>query len=93
MNECAVSNTIGSNAVFSFCLKNKIKLTYSAASANCNRGDDKNLSPHAFTKAKNLERFDNLKKWFNFKFEILYFIMFYGLNNLDWKYGYSNWYF
>ena len=76
MNECIDSNTIGSNAVFSFCLKNKIKLIYSATSASIgNRGDDKNLSPYAFTKAKNLELLDNLKKWFNFKFEILYLVM------------------
>ena len=79
MNECIDSNTIGSNAVFSFCLKNKIKLIYSATSASIgNRGDDKNLSPYAFTKAKNLELLDNLKKWFNFKFEILYFYNVYG---------------
>ena len=79
MNECIESNTIGSNAVFSFCLKNKIKLIYSATSASIgNRGDDKNLSPYAFTKAKNLELLENLKKWFNFKFEILYFYNVYG---------------
>ena len=28
MSECLDSNTIGSNAVFNFCLKNKIKLIY-----------------------------------------------------------------
>ena len=79
MNECIDSNTIGTNAVFSFCLKNKIKLIYSATSASIgNRGNDKNLSPYAFTKAKNLELLDNLKKWFNFKFEILYFYNVYG---------------
>ena len=62
MNECINSNTIGSNAVFNFCLKNKIKLIYSATSANLgNKGNDKNLSPYAFTKAKNLELLENLK--------------------------------
>ena len=56
MNECIESNSIGSNAVFNFCLKNKLKLIYSATSASLgNKGDDKNLSPYAFTKAKNLE--------------------------------------
>ena len=30
MNECINSNTIGSNEVFNFFLKNKIKLIYSA---------------------------------------------------------------
>ena len=79
MNECISSNTIGSNEVFNFCLSNKIKLIYSATSASIgNQGSDKNLSPYAFTKAKNLELLENLKKWFNFKFEIIYFYNVYG---------------
>ena len=79
MNECIESNSIGSNAVFNFCLKNKIKLIYSATSASLgNKGDDKNLSPYAFTKAKNLELLENLKKWFNFKFEVIFFYNVYG---------------
>ena len=79
MNECINSNTIGSNAVFNFCLSNKIKLIYSATSASIgNKGDDENLSPYAFTKAKNIEFLENLKKWFNFKFEIIYFYNVYG---------------
>ena len=79
MNECINSNTIGSNEVFNFCLSNKIKLMYSATSASIgNYGNDKNLSPYAFTKTKNLELLENLKKWFNFKFEILYFYNVYG---------------
>ena len=62
MNKCINSNTIGSNAVFDFCLKNKIKLIYSATSASLgNKGKDKNLSPYAFTKSKNLEFLENLK--------------------------------
>ena len=68
MNECIDSNNVGSNAVFNFCLKNKIKLIYSATSASLgNKGNDKNLSPYAFSKSKNLELLENLKKWFNFK--------------------------
>ena len=79
MNECINSNTIGSNEVFNFCLSNKIKLVYSATSANIgNKGNDKNLSPYAFTKAKNLELLENLKKWFNFKYEVIYFYNVYG---------------
>ena len=79
MNECLNSNTIGSNAVFNFCLKNKIKLIYSATSASLgNKGDDKNLSPYAFSKAKNLELLENLKKWFGFKYEVIYFYNVYG---------------
>ena len=79
MNECLDSNTIGSNAVFNFCLKNKIKLIYSATSASLgNNGNDKNLSPYAFSKSKNLELLENLKKWFNFKYEVIYFYNVYG---------------
>ena len=79
MNECINSNSIGSNAVFNYCLKNNIKLIYSATSASLgNGGKDKNLSPYAFTKAKNLELLENLKKWFNFKYEVIYFYNVYG---------------
>jgi len=79
MNECIESNTIGTNSVFNFCLENNIKLIYSATSATLgNNGDDKNLSPYAFTKAKNLEHLENLKKWFKFKYEVIYFYNVYG---------------
>ena len=78
-DECYQSNSIGSQAVFKFCLDNKIKLIYSATSASLgNSGNDKNLSPYAFTKSKNLELLENLKKWFNFKFEIIFFYNVYG---------------
>ena len=79
MDECILSNSIGTHAVFNFCLSNKIKLVYSATSASIgNKGKDKNLSPYAFTKAKNLEMLENLKNWFKFKYEILYFYNVYG---------------
>ena len=84
MNECLSSNTVGSNAVFNFCLKNKIKLVYSATSASLgNKGDDKNLSPYAFSKAKNLELLENLKKWFGFKYEVIYFYNVYGPHQIS----------
>ena len=79
MDKCINSNSIGSHAVFNFCLSNKVKLIYSATSASIgNNGRDKNLSPYAFTKAKNLEMLENLKKWFSFKYEIIYFYNVYG---------------
>ena len=84
MNTCINSNTIGSSEVFNFCLENKIKLIYSATSASIgNNGNDKNLSPYAFSKSKNLELLENLKKWFNFKFEIIYFYNVYGPNQIQ----------
>ena len=78
-DKCFESNSIGTQAVFKFCLNNKIKLIYSATSASLgNRGQDKNLSPYAFSKSKNLEMLENLKKWFNLKFEIIFFYNVYG---------------
>ena len=88
-DECYKSNSIGSNAVFKFCLENKIKLIYSATSATLgNYGDDKNLSPYAFTKSKNLELLENLKKWFNFRYEVIYFYNVYGpghIKEVQWQ--------
>jgi UDP-glucose 4-epimerase len=82
-DKCFNSNSTGSNEVFKFCLENKIKLIYSATSASLgNNGNDKNLSPYAFTKSKNLEYLENLKKWFNFKFEVIYFYNVYGPNQI-----------
>jgi len=82
-DECFKSNSIGTKAVFKFCLDNKIRLIYSATSASLgNAGMDKNLSPYAFTKSKNLELLENLKSWFNFKFEIIYFYNVYGPNHI-----------
>ena len=78
-DRCYDSNSIGTKAVFKFCLENKIKLIYSATSASLgNKGNDKDLSPYAFTKAKNLELLENLKKWFKFRYEVIYFYNVYG---------------
>ncbi len=83
-DKCFVSNSIGSQKVFKFCLENKIKLVYSATSASLgNGGTDRNLSPYAFTKSKNLELLENLKKWFNLKIEVVYFYNVYGQNQIE----------
>ena len=79
MNQCIDSNFLGSHAIFNFCLRNNIKLIYSATSASLgNKGKDKNLSPYAFTKAQNLEMLENFKKYSKFKYEIIYFYNVYG---------------
>ena len=79
INECFSSNIEGSSNVFNFALKNKIRLIYSATSASLgNKGEDMNLSPYAFSKAKNLQLLENLKKWFNFRYEVVYFYNVYG---------------
>ena len=79
INQCFSSNIEGSLNVFNFSLKHKTKLIYSATSASLgNSGKDMNLSPYAFTKAKNLELLENFKKWFNFRYEVVYFYNVYG---------------
>ena len=83
-DKCYQSNSIGSKSVFKFCLDNDIKLIYSATSASFgNKGNDKNLSPYAFTKSKNLELLENLKKWFNFKYEVIFFYNVYGPRQIN----------
>ena len=79
INECFSSNIEGTSNVFNFALKNKIRLIYSATSASLgNSGKDMNLSPYAFSKSKNLELLENLKKWFTFRYEVIYFYNVYG---------------
>jgi UDP-glucose 4-epimerase len=79
IKECISSNIEGSSSVFNFALKNKIRIVYSATSASLgNKGEDMNLSPYAFSKAKNLELLENLKNWFNFRYEVIYFYNVYG---------------
>ena len=79
INECFSSNIEGSSNVFNFALKNKIRLIYSATSASLgNNGQDMNLSPYAFSKSKNLELLENFKRWFNFRYEVVYFYNVYG---------------
>jgi UDP-glucose 4-epimerase len=79
IDDCFSSNIEGSLNVFNFALKNKIRLIYSATSASLgNKGKDMNLSPYAFSKAKNLELLENLRKWFGFRYEVIYFYNVYG---------------
>ena len=79
INECLTSNIEGSSNVFSFALKNKIRIVYSATSASLgNKGEDMNLSPYAFSKSKNIELLENFKKWFDFRYEVIYFYNVYG---------------
>ena len=78
-DKCFSSNICGTSNVFYFCLKNKIKIIYSATSASLgNKGNDQNLSPYAFTKSKNLQLLNQLNKWFGLSYEALYFYNVYG---------------
>lgn len=79
LDKCFAYNISGTSSVFYFCLKNKIKIIYSATSASLgNKGNDKSLSPYAFTKSKNLQLLFHLNKWFGLSYEALYFYNVYG---------------
>jgi UDP-glucose 4-epimerase len=70
---------LGTFSVVKFCSDNKIKLIYSASSSKFgNKGKDENLSPYSWTKSKNIELIENYNKWFDLRYEILYFYNVYG---------------
>jgi len=82
-DDCFNSNISGTSNVFYFCLKNKIKIVYSATSASLgNKGNDQSLSPYAFTKSKNLQLLNYLNKWFGLSYEALYFYNVYGSGHI-----------
>ena len=83
ISKCIKTNISGTSKVFNFCLKNKIKIVYSATSASLgNKGMDQNLSPYSFTKSKNLKLLINLYKWYRISYEVLYFYNVYGQGHI-----------
>jgi UDP-glucose 4-epimerase len=79
IEDCFNTNINGTQKIINFCHTNKIKLIYSATSASLgSKGRDKNLSPYAYSKSKNLELILNMRKWFGLSYEILYFYNVYG---------------
>ena len=79
IESCFNSNINGTNQVIKFCLRNRIKLIYSATSASLGKnGNDQNLSPYAFTKSTNMNLIMNLNEWFGLNYEIIYFYNVYG---------------
>jgi UDP-glucose 4-epimerase len=83
VKKCLNSNISGSQEVIKFCFENHIKIIYSATSASLgNNQHDQNLSPYAYSKSINMNLLINLNKWFNFKYEILYFYNVYGPKQL-----------
>jgi len=79
VKKCLNSNISGTQEVIKFCLENKIKIIYSATSASLgNNQDDQHLSPYAYSKSVNMNLIMNLNKWFNLKYEVIYFYNVYG---------------
>jgi UDP-glucose 4-epimerase len=79
VSKCLKSNITGSQEVIKFCLENKIKIIYSATSASLgNNQEDQHLSPYSYSKSVNMNLIMNLNKWFDLKYEIIYFYNVYG---------------
>lgn len=79
VKKCLNSNISGTQEVIRFCLENNIKIIYSATSASLgNNQEDQHLSPYAYSKSLNMNLMINLNKWFNFKYEVVYFYNVYG---------------
>ena len=82
--ECINSNIYNSFEVINFAKNNMIKIIYSATSSNLgNNGKDQNSSPYTWSKSKNIELIKNYSKWFDLKYEILYFYNVYGPGQID----------
>ena len=79
IKDCFSSNISGSQEVIKFCLENNIKIIYSATSASLgNNQEDQHLSPYAYSKSVNMNLIMNLNKWYNLRYEIIYFYNVYG---------------
>ena len=76
---------------YSVCLKNKIKLIYSATSASLgNKGNDKTYLNMHLLKQK-FKLLNNLKQWFSLNLEVIYFLMFMDESNIQGKNGNRHW--
>lgn len=73
------TNLHGTTRVLEMCRHWEAKIIYSASSSTFgNNGDDQNLSPYAWMKAKIVELIKNYKIWYNINYEICYFFNVYG---------------
>ena len=76
---CLNYNIKHSFEVVNFAKDNKIKIIYSATSSNLgNGGKDENLSPYSWSKSKNIELIKNYSRWFDLKYELIFFYNVYG---------------
>lgn len=70
---------VGTPIIIDLCKEWGAKLVYSASSSKFgNNGEDENLSPYAWMKAKMVELIKNYDSWFKLDYEICYFFNVYG---------------
>lgn len=73
------SNLHGTTQILDYCVRVGAKIVYSASSSKFgNNGQDENLSPYSWAKAKMVELIKNYHNWFNLQYEICYFFNVYG---------------
>ena len=78
------TNLYSTSKLIEKCIQWDCKLIYSASSSKFgNKGDDENLSPYSWVKAKMVELIKNYGKWFNLKYEIVYFYNVYGPGQIE----------
>ncbi|WP_229076088.1 NAD-dependent epimerase/dehydratase family protein [Actinoplanes sp. DH11] len=72
-------NLLGTREVVKFTANHRAKLIYAGSSSKFgNDGQDENLNPYAWTKAKNIEYIRNYSNWFGLDYAITYFYNVYG---------------
>ncbi|MEV6349978.1 NAD-dependent epimerase/dehydratase family protein [Actinoplanes sp. NPDC051851] len=72
-------NLLGTKEVVKFSAAAGAKLIYAGSSSKFgNDGEDENLNPYAWTKAKNIEYIKNYSNWFGLDYAITYFYNVYG---------------
>jgi len=78
------TNLYSTSKLIEKCIQWDCKLIYSASSSKFgNEGNDENLSPYSWVKAKMVELIKNYGKWFNLKYEIVYFYNVYGPGQIE----------
>lgn len=75
------SNLWGTTRVLEQCRKWNAKLIYSASSSKF--GNNENLSPYSWVKAKMVELIKNYAEWYKLKYEVCYFYNVYGKNHIS----------
>ena len=72
-------NIHGTKEVVRFAKAHRAKLVYAGSSSKFgNEGQDENLNPYAWTKAKNVEYIRNFSNWYGLDYVITYFYNVYG---------------
>lgn len=72
-------NLLGTKEVVKFAAAHGSKLIYAGSSSKFgNDGQDENLNPYAWTKAKNIEYIRNYATWYGLDYAITYFYNVYG---------------